>query len=150
MAAIFNFGYLFWAIPTNLLIQRLPVAKYTGCLIAIWSLLLCCSAAVHNYPGILVIRFLLGMGEAGIAPAMMTIVSMFYTRSEQPLRMCVFIGFNGLSTVLGALISYGLGFAKNPHIHTWQLIFIVIGLLNFVWSFFFVSSSDSAGGSMTG
>jgi MFS family permease len=30
VAAIFNFGYLFWALPANYLIQRLPVAKYTG------------------------------------------------------------------------------------------------------------------------
>ncbi|KRZ98878.1 uncharacterized protein AC631_05366, partial [Debaryomyces fabryi] len=30
VAAIFNFGYLFWALPSNYIIQRAPVAKYTG------------------------------------------------------------------------------------------------------------------------
>ncbi|RMZ75951.1 hypothetical protein DV737_g5034, partial [Chaetothyriales sp. CBS 132003] len=94
VAAIFNFGYLFWAFPANLLIQRLPVAKYTGTMILVWSILLVCHTAAKNYAGILVLRFILGMFEASISPAIMNICSMFYTRSEQPLRMCIFLSFN--------------------------------------------------------
>ncbi|KAF2742129.1 allantoin permease [Sporormia fimetaria CBS 119925] len=138
VAAIFNFGYLFWALPANYLIQRLPVSKYTGSMILLWSLLLCCHVAAKNYAGILALRFLLGMFEASISPAIMNIVSMFYTRSEQPLRMCVFLAFNGMATMVGALLGYGLGHAHSPHIKTWQLIFLVIGLLNFVWAWIFL------------
>lgn len=64
VAAIFNFGYLFWALPANYLIQRLPVSKYTGTMILTWSILLCCHVAAKNYAGMLVLRFLLGMFEA--------------------------------------------------------------------------------------
>ncbi|XP_014554587.1 hypothetical protein COCVIDRAFT_104676 [Bipolaris victoriae FI3] len=139
VAAIFNFGYLFWALPSNYLIQRLPVSKYTGSMILIWSLLLCCHVAAKNYAGMLALRFLLGMFEASISPAIMNIVSMFYTRAEQPLRMCIFLAFNGIATMVGALLGYGLGHAHSPHIKTWQLIFLVIGLMNFVWSFVFLT-----------
>ncbi|KAK4985261.1 hypothetical protein LTR50_006065 [Elasticomyces elasticus] len=139
VAAIFNFGYLFWAIPANLLIQRYPVAKFTGGMIVVWSVLLCCHAAVKNYAGMLVIRVLLGMFEAGISPAIMNIVSMFYTRAEQPLRMCVFLAFNGMATMVGALLGYGLGHAHGTAVKSWQLIFLVIGVLNFVWGWIFVS-----------
>lgn len=138
VAAIFNFGYLFWALPANYLIQRLPVAKYTGTMILIWSVLLCCHVAAKNYAGILALRFLLGMFEASISPAIMNIVSMFYTRDEQPVRMCVFLAFNGMATMIGALLGYGLGHAHSSHIKTWQLIFLVIGLVNFVWSWVFL------------
>ncbi|KAF2113930.1 allantoin permease [Lophiotrema nucula] len=138
VAAIFNFGYLFWALPANYLIQRLPVSKYTGSMIFIWSILLCCHVAAKNYAGILVLRFLLGMFEASISPAIMNIVSMFYTRGEQPVRMCVFLAFNGMATMVGALLGYGLGHVNNAKISSWQLIFLVIGLLNFVWSFMFL------------
>lgn len=78
------------------------------------------------------------MFEAGISPAIMTIVSMFYKRSEQPTRMCIFLSFNGMATMLGALLGYGLGHASEAHLKAWQLIFMVIGLLNFVWSFVFL------------
>ncbi|EDU41251.1 ProP Permease of the major facilitator superfamily [Pyrenophora tritici-repentis] len=138
VAAIFNFGYLFWALPANYLIQRLPVSKYTGSMILLWSILLCCHVAAKNYAGMLALRFLLGMFEASISPAIMNIVSMFYTRDEQPLRMCVFLAFNGVATMVGALLGYGLGHAHSSHIKTWQLIFLVIGLLNFVWAWVFL------------
>jgi MFS family permease len=138
VAAIFNFGYMFWAIPANLLIQRLPVAKYTGCMILLWSLLLCCHVAAKNYAGILVLRFLLGMFEASISPAIMNIVSMFYTRDEQPLRMCIFLAFNGMATMLGALLGYAFGHATNAKLSEWQLIFLTIGLMNFVWAWVFL------------
>lgn len=138
VAAIFNFGYLFWALPANYLIQRLPVSKYTGTMILVWSILLCCHVAAKNYAGMLVLRFLLGMFEASISPAIMNIVSMFYTRSEQPLRMCVFLAFNGMATMVGALLGYGLGHVDNAAISSWQLIFLVIGLINFVWSWVFL------------
>lgn len=138
VAAIFNFGYLFWALPANYLIQRLPVSKYTGSMILLWSILLCCHVAAKNYAGMLALRFFLGMFEASISPAIMNIVSMFYTRDEQPLRMCVFLSFNGVATMVGALLGYGLGHASDTHIKTWQLIFLVIGLVNFVWAWVFL------------
>jgi predicted MFS family arabinose efflux permease len=138
VAAIFNFGYLFWALPANYLIQRFPVSKYTGIMILTWSVLLCCHVAAKNYAGMLVLRFLLGMFEASISPAIMNIVSMFYTRGEQPLRMCVFLAFNGVATMVGALLGYGLGHAHSPAVKTWQLIFLVIGLVNFVWAWVFL------------
>lgn len=68
VAAIFNFGYLFWAIPANLLIQRLPIAKYMGGTILIWAVILIAHIGAKNYAGILVLRFLLGMAEAVISP----------------------------------------------------------------------------------
>lgn len=138
VAAIFNFGYLFWAIPANLLVQQLPVAKYTGTMLLVWALILCCHVAARNYAGMLALRFVLGMFEASISPAIMNICSMFYTRSEQPLRMCIFLSFNGMATMVGALIGYGLGHATNTSLKSWQLIFLVIGLLNFVWAFVFL------------
>ncbi|KAI6906060.1 MFS general substrate transporter [Hortaea werneckii] len=135
VAAIFNFGYLFWAIPANLMIQRLPIGKYTGTMVFLWSVVLCCHAAAENYAGILVLRFILGMFEANISPCIMNIVSTFYARPEQPLRMCILLGFNGVSTMVGALLGYGLGHVDNAAIPSWKLIFLVIGLMNFVWSF---------------
>lgn len=136
--AVFNFGYLFWAVPANLLIQRLPVGKLTGSMILFWAIILICHIWAKNYAGLLVLRFILGMFEAGISPAIMAIVSMFYKRSEQPTRMCIFLAFNGMATMVGALLGYGLGHATHTALKPWKLIFLVIGLLNFVWSFAFL------------
>ena len=107
-----------------------------------WSVLLVSHVGATNYAGILVLRFLLGCFEAGISPSIMNIVAMYYTRSEQPWRMCIFLGFNGMSTIIGSLLGFGLGHVNGIALKSWQLIFLVIGLMNFVWSIIFVSHRD--------
>lgn len=62
----------------------------------------------------------------------MVITSMFYKRSEQPLRMAIWLSANGMATMVGALLGFGLGHAHNTTLHSWKLIFLTIGLLNFV------------------
>lgn len=48
---MFYFGYLFWEYPTNRLLQRLPLAKYSAFNVIMWGLTLCCMAAVQNFAG---------------------------------------------------------------------------------------------------
>ncbi|BCS26304.1 putative MFS allantoate transporter [Aspergillus puulaauensis] len=138
VAAIFNFGYLAFAIPSNLLIQRLPLAKYMGSVLLIWAGLVIAHIGAKNYAGMLVLRFILGMAEAGVSPCMMNFTSMFYKRSEQPLRMAIWLSANGTATMVGALIGFGLGHVHSTSLKSWQLIFLVIGLMNFVTAILFL------------
>ena len=68
VAALFNFGHLFLAIPANLLIQKLPVAKYMGGMILMWSIIVIAYIGAKNDVGTLVLRFLMGMAKAGVSP----------------------------------------------------------------------------------
>ncbi|KAL3444811.1 major facilitator superfamily domain-containing protein [Aspergillus insuetus] len=138
VAAIFNFGYLAFAIPSNLLIQRLPLAKYMGAVLLLWAGLVIAHVGAKNYAGMLVLRFILGMAEACVSPCMMNFTSMFYKRSEQPLRMAVWLSANGTATMVGALLGFGLGHVHNTSLKSWQLIFLVIGLLNFITGVLFL------------
>lgn len=61
-------GYLAWEYPTNRLLQRLPLAKYSSFCIIMWGLTLCCMAALTNYSGALAVRFFLGVFEAAVTP----------------------------------------------------------------------------------
>lgn len=61
-------GYLAWEYPTNRLLQRLPLAKYSSVCIIMWGLTLCCMAAVKNFAGAVVVRFFLGVFEAAVTP----------------------------------------------------------------------------------
>lgn len=138
IAAIFNAGYLVGTIPGNWLIQRVPVAKFTGSCLIVWSGLLIAHIGAKNYGGIMALRFLLGIMEATISPSNMMMCSMFYNKQEQPFRMCTFLSMNGVATMVGALLSYGLGHATGSSLKPWKLIFLVIGLMNFVWAFVFL------------
>lgn len=120
-------------IPGNWLIQRVPVAKFTGCALLVWSVLLIGHIGARNYSDMMALRFLLGVMEATISPSNMMMCGMFYNKQEQPFRMCTFLSMNGVATMVGALLSYGLGHSTSTSLKPWQLIFMVIGLINFAW-----------------
>lgn len=46
-----------------------------------------CTVVTHNYQGVYAQRFFLGFLEAGIAPMFMMIVSGFYKKDEQAVRL---------------------------------------------------------------
>ena len=61
-------GYIAWEYPTNRLLQRLPLAKYSSFCIIMWGLVLSCFAAVSSYQGAIAIRFFLGVFESAVSP----------------------------------------------------------------------------------
>ncbi|SCU89552.1 LAME_0E04214g1_1 [Lachancea meyersii CBS 8951] len=138
IAAIFNVGYLIGSIPGNWLIQKLPVAKFTGCTLVIWAILLIAHVGATNFQSMMALRFLLGFLEAAISPSCMMMCAMFYNKQEQPFRMCTFLSMNGVATMVGALLAYGLGHSTSAALRPWKLIFLVIGLINFVWGLIFL------------
>ena len=107
LSSIFYFGFLFWALPTNFLMQRFPICKYLGFNIFMWGALLMCQAAATNFTTLAVLRALSGAAEACSDPAFMIITSMWYTRRQQPVRMGLWYTANGFGIALGGLLGYG-------------------------------------------
>jgi sugar phosphate permease len=107
LSSIFYFGFLFWALPTNFLMQRFPIGKYLGANICLWGILLMCQAAATNFTTLAVLRALSGAAEACSDPAFMIITSMWYTRRQQPIRMGLWYTANGFGIALGGLLGYG-------------------------------------------
>lgn len=87
VASIFYFGYLLFEYPSALLIQKLPVAKLLACTVMLWALLMGCTAATQNFASLMVVRLLMGMSEAACNPIATIVTVMWYTNSEQPVRV---------------------------------------------------------------
>lgn len=68
-------GYLGWEFPTNRLLQRLPLAKYSAFNIIMWGLVLALFATTENFGGAVVIRLFLGVFEAAVTPGFTLFVS---------------------------------------------------------------------------
>ena len=112
---MFYFGWLVWAIPSNLLMQRCPPAYYLAFNIFMWGALLMCQAAATNFVSLTALRVLSGAFEAIADPAFMLFTSMFYTREEQPSRISAWYAWNGIGVAGGGLIgNYKLKPLHNP------------------------------------
>ncbi|KAJ5473567.1 hypothetical protein N7475_003133 [Penicillium sp. IBT 31633x] len=132
LGSLFYFGYLAWEYPTNRLLQRLPLGKYSAACILIWGMILSCFAAVKNYPGAIAIRFMLGVFEAAVTPGFALLTSQWYTKQEQGIRVNIWFSFNGVGQIFGGLVAYGIAVGTEKHgsaIEPWKIVFLVTGLL---------------------
>ncbi|KAI1504731.1 putative MFS allantoate transporter [Biscogniauxia marginata] len=132
LSSMFYFGFLFWAFPTNFMMQKFPIGKYLGVNIFLWGFFLMLQAAAKNFAQLLVLRFLAGAAEACADPSFMLITSMWYTRKQQPVRMGLWYTANGLGIALGGLLGYAIGNIKGI-LPSWKYEFIIIGALCSTW-----------------
>lgn len=118
--------------PTTYLLRRLPVGKYTSFTILFWGIVLSCTAAASNYAGLLTIRFFLGALESTVTPAFVIYTGMWYKQNEQARRMGYWLGANGLATIVMSGLAYGLSAVHGTLIASWQILFLLMGLLTVV------------------
>lgn len=132
LGSMFYFGYLVWEYPTNRLLQRLPLGKYSAFNIIMWGLVLSCFAAVESYSGAIAVRFFLGVFEAAVTPGFALFTSQWYTKKEQGTRTGIWFSFNGFAQIFGGLVAYGIakGTARyGSTIEPWKIVFLVTGIL---------------------
>ncbi|KAK7924454.1 hypothetical protein PG985_006508 [Apiospora marii] len=133
LSSCFYFGWLVWAIPSNLIMQRCPPAYYLAFNILMWGVLLMAQAAANNFAALLALRILSGAFEAIADPAFMLITSMYYTRAEQPSRIAAWYIWNGIGVAGGGLIGYGIGHIQGA-LASWRYEFIVVGAFCASWA----------------
>ncbi|TEA13199.1 putative transporter [Colletotrichum sidae] len=130
-ASIFYLAYLVAEYPWVYVAQKTRMGKVVaGCVLS-WGAVLMITAACHDFPGLAACRFLLGWFEAPITTCFMMMVSMWYVRSEQPFRAGLFYCCNGIGSMLGGLLSYGIG-----QIHSfpvWKAVFLICGGMTVLW-----------------
>ncbi|KAF4168589.1 hypothetical protein CNMCM6936_001903 [Aspergillus lentulus] len=132
LSSFFYVGFIAWAIPTNFLLQRLPLARYLGVSIFLWGALLMIQAVCHNFATLAVLRALGGALEGCADPAFLLITSMWYTREEQPIRIGIWHSGYGVGVALGGLLGYAIGHIKGA-LPSWKYEFLVIGALCASW-----------------
>ncbi|KAJ6110629.1 hypothetical protein N7486_002864 [Penicillium sp. IBT 16267x] len=129
LSLAFYCTYMAFELPTGYLMQRLPTAKYLGVNVAIWGLMTTLNCTATNFAGLMTLRVLLGCFESAIAPALILITSMWYKRPEQPRRFGIWYLGTGTAPMMGALVAYGLLFYTDDKFKSWQIMFLIFGLI---------------------
>ncbi|CUM67435.1 uncharacterized protein PRCAT00005131001 [Priceomyces carsonii] len=148
VSAIFYFGYLGAQYPSSYVLQRFPVGKVICVSTFFWGAIMLAHIGSHNYAGILVCRFLLGVFEAPVTSGFVLFTSTFYTRKEQVSRTMYWGSMQGIFYIIFSFISYGLGHVTKSVLNEWRLIYLVLGLCSVVasviWFFFVPDSPEKA------
>ncbi|KAL2832513.1 major facilitator superfamily domain-containing protein [Aspergillus cavernicola] len=117
-----------------LVLVKLPTGKVIGAAIFFWGSSLAIMAACTSFPSLLGLRFCLGAFEAMIAPSCIAVTQMWWRRGEQTWRAAMWNAMNGVTAIVGSLFTYGLGHIKSDTLYSYQIIFILCGLLTVSYS----------------
>lgn len=98
----------------------------------VWSVVLFCHAACHNFAGLFVCRMFLGIAEGSITAGYLIITSMFYTNEEAGRRVGYWFLMNGTAQIVSGFLSWAV-YHLNPNAFApWRLFMIVCGFLTLV------------------
>ncbi|CAG8024419.1 unnamed protein product [Penicillium salamii] len=129
VGSISPIAQLAWQPFSSYLIVKVPHKILMPALCLGWGIAQTCMAACHNFSTLMAARFFLGLFEAGCLPLFGVITSQWYRRAEQPIRIAAWYSTNGLATIVAAALSYGLAQIESDILKSWQIIFLVVGLI---------------------
>ncbi|WP_445183517.1 MFS transporter [Pseudonocardia sp. Cha107L01] len=124
---IFFIGYLFLQIPGGHLAERWSAKKFVGIMILIWGVFAVLSGLVQNFTQLLVVRFLLGIAEGGIWPAILVLISHWFPVRERARAYGVWMMNIAISSIITAPLS---GWILS--VSDWRWLFIVEGIFPFI------------------
>jgi MFS family permease len=126
-AGVFFIGYLTLQIPGGHLAEHWSAKKFVGIMILVWGVLAVLMGFVQNFAELLVVRFFLGVAEAGIWPAILVLISHWFPAAERARAYGYWIMNIAIASIITAPLSgWILTFGD------WRWLFVIEGLFPFV------------------
>ncbi|MBP0637971.1 MFS transporter [Cupriavidus sp. AcVe19-6a] len=129
-AGIFFLGYVLAEVPSNLILHRLGARKWIARILVTWGLLSAAMLFVNSPTTFYVLRFLLGVAEAGFFPGIIYYLMHWYPSSRRGAILAIFYLAAPLSGVFGGPVSGYImtAMADTPPLTGWQWMFLLEGL----------------------
>ncbi len=124
-AGIFFIGYLFLQVPGGHIAERGSAKKFIAATILVWGGISVATGFVQNEMQLLVLRFLLGVSEGGVFPAMLVMISHWFPPEERARANAFFIMNLAIASMITGPISGWLVSQWG-----WRYVFIVEGAVS--------------------
>lgn len=130
LGALFFLGYFFFQIPGAIYAERRSVKKLIFWCLILWGGCASLTGVVSNIPMLAAIRFILGVVEAAVMPAMLIYISNWFTKSERSRANTFLILGNPVTVLWMSVVSGYL-----IHAFGWREMFIIEGIPAVIWAF---------------
>lgn len=140
-AGVFFLAYFIFEVPSNLLLERFGARKWIARIMLTWGILSGAMALVGGVKGLIAVRFLLGLAEAGFFPGIIFYLTLWFPAAYRGRIIGYFMAAIPMSGVIGGPVSgYLLGLDGVLGLRGWQWLFILEAvpalLLSFVVFFY--------------
>lgn len=132
-AGIFFFSYSLFQVPANLVLHRVGARRWISCILALWGATAAATALTRGPISFYVLRFLLGMAEAGFFPGIILYLTFWFPKAFLGRFTAMFMAGNVLSFVIGGpLATLILRLDGAGGMHAWQWLFVLEGIPAYV------------------
>jgi len=129
-AGMFFIGYFFFEVPSNLLLHRVGARMWIARIMIVWGLVSSATMFTNSQTTFYVLRFLLGVAEAGFFPGIILYLTFWYTQAHRARMVALFVTAIAFAGVLGGPVSGwimermgGVGGLRN-----WEWLYLLEGL----------------------
>jgi ACS family tartrate transporter-like MFS transporter len=127
-AGIFFIGYFLFEVPSNLILERVGARRWIARIMITWGLVSAATAFVAGPTSFAVMRFLLGIAEAGFFPGILLYLTYWFPARERARVVGLFMVALPLSGLIGSPLSAQLMQIDALGLAGWQWLFILEGL----------------------
>lgn len=129
-SGIFFFGYLLLEVPSNIALNKFGGRRWIARIMLSWGIISTATAFVPNAETLVVLRFLLGVAEAGFFPGIILYLTFWFPEKQRARATSLFMIAVPVSTAAGAtmsslVIDWGHGVFG---LAGWRFMFLVEGL----------------------
>lgn len=130
LGALFFLGYFCFQVPGGIYAEKHSAKRLIFWSLILWGALAAATGMVHNVALLAAIRFLLGVAESVVMPAMLIFLSHWFTRAERSkANTFLFLG-NPITVLWMSILS---GYLVNSF--GWRGMFIIEGMPAILWAF---------------
>jgi MFS transporter, ACS family, tartrate transporter len=146
---LFFIGYFLFEVPSNLILHKVGARLWIARVMVTWGIVSVASAFVTGPTSFYVLRFLLGVAEAGFFPGVILYLSLWFPARQRAVAAAWFMAAAPISTAIGSPLS-GAIMQMPPFLGLadWQILYIVEALpavvLGFVVLGFLTDSPSKA------
>jgi sugar phosphate permease len=105
LAGVFFIGYFLFEIPSNLLLHKVGARLWIARILVTWGIVAVLGGFVHSVHQMYVVRFLLGLAEAGFAPGMLLYLTYWFRQREQAQAVGLYLSGMPIAGILGSPVS---------------------------------------------
>jgi sugar phosphate permease len=129
LGAAFFLGYFAFQLPGAALAKRWGVTRVVFALLIAWGIFAALTGVIRSYPWLLLDRLLLGIAESLIFPAMLMLLTHWFTRAERSRSNALLILGNPLTVLWMSIIT---GYLIQDY--GWQKTFVIEGIPSILWA----------------
>src|SRR5215470_506073 len=128
-SGIFFLGYCLFGIPSNIILERVGARIWIARIMVTWGLLSTGLIFVRTPQLFYLLRFLLGVAEAGFFPGVIYYLSLWYPTAQRAQAIAAFMAAIPVTGLIGGPLSgVLLGLRGQYGLSGWQWLFLCEGL----------------------